>query len=89
MTLDRWQTFSKHDQLMIMGSELKRASVWDGKDVNIFQLMLARLIELIDFTISDTKWKNDSWMLWIFRDEAAKFYIGQGTYDIEVLYNAL
>lgn len=55
----RWFTFSLAAQLGNVGSEYERALRWKerGDDVR-FEHAFARLVELIDLTIADARWKN-------------------------------
>lgn len=89
MELSRWEKFNKREQLLAIGSEFMRARVWQGKDQEKFLSALERALELIDLTLSDSKWKNNLRMLLGLREEVGKFYIAKRTDDISILYNAL
>lgn len=89
MDINRWNNFTKHQQLLMIGSEFMRAKVWQGKDRQNFNSALERALELIDLTISDDKWKNSLSMILGLREEVAKFYVAKRTDDITCLYNAL
>ena len=89
MELNRWQKFNKRDQLLMIGSEFLRAKTWQKKDNEKFISALWRALELIDLTLSDSKWKKDSRILLGLRDEVAKFYSADRTDDVVLLYNAL
>jgi len=55
----RWHTMTIADQLGNVGSGYDRALSWKargGKDR--FEHAFARLLELLDLTISDSRWKN-------------------------------
>ena len=55
----RWFTFSLAAQLGNVGSEYERALSWKKRgDKNRFEHAFARLLELLDLTISDPRWKN-------------------------------
>jgi hypothetical protein len=55
----RWFTFSLAAQLGNVGSEYERALSWKERgDKNRFEHAFARLLELLDLTISDPRWKN-------------------------------
>ena len=55
----RWFTFSLAAQLGNVGSEYERALSWKERgDQNRFEHAFARLLELLDMTISDPRWKN-------------------------------
>ncbi len=89
ITQERWQSFSKSQQLLMIGSEIIRAKVWQGKDSEKFKFALEQALELLDLSLSDARWKGSFYMLLWLREELAKYYLGQETRDIGILYNAL
>ena len=89
MEFSRWEKFNKNQQLLMIGSEFMRAKTWQGKDQEKFLLALERALELIDLTLSDSKWKNNLRMLLGLREEVTKFYTSKRRDDISLLYNAL
>ena len=54
----RWFTMSLAEQLGNVGSEYERALRWKQRDDTHFQNALDRLLELLDLTISDERWRN-------------------------------
>ena len=56
MTEDRWRNFSKHDQLLMIGSELERARVWQRKDDENFKSALKRGLDMIKLSKNDPQW---------------------------------
>ena len=55
----RWHTLSLANQLGNVGSEYERASSWKERGDEIrFELAFARLLELVDLTIADPRWRN-------------------------------
>jgi hypothetical protein len=55
----RWFTLSLANQLGNVGSEYERALSWkDRGDQARFAHAFARLLELIDLTIADSRWRN-------------------------------
>jgi len=55
----RWFTLSLANQLGNVGSEYERALQWKERGDGIrFEHAFARLLELIDLTISDPRWRN-------------------------------
>ncbi|MEP6742754.1 MAG: hypothetical protein ABJB61_09670 [bacterium] len=54
----RWFTMSLAEQLGNVGSEYERALRWKQRDETHFQNALDRLLELLDLTISDRRWRN-------------------------------
>ena len=89
MELNRWQKFNKREQLLMIGSEFLRAKTWQREDKEKFISALWRALELIDLTLSDSKWKNDLQMLLGLKEEVAKFYSAGRTDDVSLLYNSL
>ena len=55
----RWFTFTLASQLGNVGSEYERALQWKERGDEVrFQDAFARMLELIDLTIADPRWKN-------------------------------
>ena|SRR5687767_13753331 len=55
----RWFTFSLAAQLGNVGSEYERALRWKERGDEVrFEHAFARLLELVDLTIADPRWKN-------------------------------
>jgi hypothetical protein len=55
----RWFTLTLASQLGNVGSEYERASKWKRLgDADRFHDAFSRLLELIDLTIADPRWKN-------------------------------
>lgn len=89
MEISRWQKFNKREQILMIGSEFLRAKTWQGKDKEKFTSALWRALELIDLTLSDSKWEKDSRVLLGLREEVANFYSAERTDDVSLLYNAI
>jgi len=55
----RWHTMTIAEQLGNVGSEYERALSWKERgDTARFEQAFARLLELLDLTIVDPRWKN-------------------------------
>lgn len=55
----RWFTFTLAAQLGNVGSEYERALQWKERGDEVrFEHAFARLLELVDLTIADPRWKN-------------------------------
>ena len=55
----RWLTMTIAEQLGNVGREYERALRWKHRDdKDRFEHAFARLLELVDLTISDPRWKN-------------------------------
>lgn len=57
----KWFELSLMEQLANIGSEVSRASRWQGKDKKLFQNAVWRALELFDLTLQDKRWKNRRW----------------------------
>lgn len=89
MTIERFVTFSKHEQLLILGSEFERARVWQYTDQEKFHMALDRALQIIKLLMSDPKWNQESHQLLFLKEEIKKFYIGDNKTEIGILYRAL
>ena len=55
----RWHTMTIAEQLGNVGSEYERALTWKERgDKDRFDHAFARMLELLDLTITDPRWKN-------------------------------
>ncbi|MDI6734460.1 MAG: hypothetical protein QMD50_03180 [Patescibacteria group bacterium] len=52
----RWCELSLAEQLGNIGSEVYRASRWQGKDEKLFWGAVERALELFDLTLDDPRW---------------------------------
>lgn len=89
MTLERWRTFSEHEQLLFIGSELERARVWQTTSEKNFKSALERALELIDLTIEANR--RSEWLPAFLglKREIIERREGTKTGDIEEVYRAL
>jgi hypothetical protein len=56
----RWFTLSLAEQLGNVGSEFERALRWKRqRDVERFDHAFARMLELLDLTIADSRWREN------------------------------
>lgn len=55
----RWFSFTLAEQLGNVGSEVERAIRWHGRgNKEYFESAYARMLELLDLTITDQRWKG-------------------------------
>ena len=54
----RWQTLPLVEQLANVGSDVARASQWQGKDPQRCEQAFLRALELLDLSIADPRWKG-------------------------------
>ena len=52
----RWQSLSLMEQLANVGSDVARASRWQGKDPQRCEQAFLRALELLDLSIMDARW---------------------------------
>ena len=55
---ERWSTLTLVEQLGNIGSEVGRATKWQGKDEKSFWGAVGRAMELFDLTQMDKRWKK-------------------------------
>lgn len=58
MAAGKWFEYTLCQQMGNIGSEVGRANRWKEKDRKLFESAVFRAIELINLTLSDTRWKN-------------------------------
>jgi len=88
MTPERWYKLLPLEQLRAIAAEVKRAEIWEKKDRELYASALERALELTDFTLDDPRWKGQTLMPLVIREELSKFYIGAQK-NIARLYAAL
>lgn len=86
ITLERWKTFSKRDQLAHIASEIMRAKL--SSDENSRKAILEQAIYLIDLCLSDSKWRDNPLMILYLRGKLAEIYIGKSR-DLEEILAAI
>lgn len=90
MQLERWKKFSKKEQLGALSAEFLRAGIWQEKNEDNFKSAIERSISMVDFSISDDKWKKQSKMLFGLRDILSEIYLNKSSIkDINILNQAL
>jgi len=89
MTVNRWKTFSKSQQLLMIGSEIMRAKVWQNKNEQNFAAALERGRKLVELSFADVQWKDSKPMLVGLQQELKNFAAKTRTDDIGILYRAL
>lgn len=53
-----WHHLSLVEQMANIGSEVSRASHWQGMDEQIFKGAVERALELFDLTLADGRWRG-------------------------------
>lgn len=85
---ERWNSISKRDQLGHIGAEILRAHRAKVEHQEAYLPILERVLELIDLSLNDPKWRENPRPLLLFRNEIAKAYIAEPV-NLEKLYAAL
>lgn len=83
LTQERWNTFSIHQQLANVGTDVSRAiRSRQQNDLEYSQLALERALELLDLTIQDPKYKGRGAFRELLRTrEALKdYFLGDNQY---------
>jgi hypothetical protein len=90
LTQERWQKLSIPEQLANIGSEASRAFHWrEAKDKEEEKKSFYRILELIDISINDPKWKGKFFELLRLREILCDFFAGENNYNtsVDVLEN--
>lgn len=58
MVSGKWFEYTLCQQMGNIGSEVGRAARWKEKNKKLFEDAVFRAIELLNLTLSDTRWKN-------------------------------
>ena len=83
----RWFTFSIEEQLANVGSEFGRAAAAHQRgNAARFENAFDRMLELLDLTISDPRWKNTGRLkeLVRLREEVCDVFYGNDTYGTSI-----
>lgn len=76
LDLEKWQSFSKEEQVLNIAAEFSRAKNWLAKnDKQEVLNCLNRAFELIDLTVQDPRWRKALNELLRFREVLAEFYL--------------
>ena len=57
LAVGEWQKLSLAEQMGNIGSEISRAFKWQNKDKELYENAVDRALELLDLTISDSRWR--------------------------------
>lgn len=73
MTLERWQKLSPRDKLLIIGSEIMRAKIWQNKDRDKFLSAAERTLDLIDLSLKNYRNEQNPYVFLWLRQEMPDF----------------
>jgi hypothetical protein len=79
-----WFTFSLTEQLANVGSEVERAISWRRRgDKDRFEKAFERMLELLDLTIEDPRWRNTGKLkeLCRLREVLCDVFVGDNEYN--------
>ncbi len=78
MNQERWQKFSRYNQIRHIGAECERARIAEeAGNTDLRRGALKRALELIDCSLLDPQWQEDILQLRILREEISKFENGE------------
>ena len=78
----RWSNFSLFEQLAHVGSDVDRALYWQGKgDTKTALNSLDIALELLDITISDSRWKSGLKELVRTREVLTDYFYGTNEFN--------
>jgi len=85
MNLEKWQKLSLAEQMGNIGSEFSRAKHWEENgDFDSRQKAFERMIELIDLTISDKRWRSRLSEILRLREVICDLLIRGRNYDVSL-----
>lgn len=77
----RWQTFTIFEQMANIGAEVGRTITWRKKgNSQMSKNAFYRALELIDFTVGDSKNKNSLKEILRMREILADYFVGNNIY---------
>lgn len=76
LDLEKWQNFSKEEQILNIAAEFSRTKNWLAKDEKEEAVnCMNRSFELIDLTINDHRWQGALNEILRLREVLAEFYL--------------
>jgi hypothetical protein len=89
MILERWQTFSKREQLLHTGAEFERARICEEESNSDGRaLALKRALELIHLSLQDSKWRDERAMIETLEKEVKRFQ-DYDSHGVALLYQVI
>ena len=83
MAPEKWQKLSLAEQMGNIGSEVNRVIYLEkADDKNNKEKALGRVLELIDLTISDKRWKGRLFEICRLREVICDLFLGNNTYRV-------
>ena len=78
--LEKWHSFSLHQQMAHVGSEISRAiSLQQKNDKENTEKSVMRALELIDFIVADNRWKGRLFEILILREVICDMFFAGGS----------
>ena len=87
MTPEKWQKLSLAEQMGNIGSEVNRVIYLEkADDKNNKEKALGRVLELIDLTISDKRWKGRLFEICRLREIICDLFLGNNAYRVSTKF---
>lgn len=77
MTAERWYMLSPAEQLRHTAAGTKRAALYEASDPKLARTMMEHVLELIDLSLGDARWRTNPRPLLLLRDLIADAYANQ------------
>lgn len=83
ITQSKWQTFSLEQQMANIGSEVVRAvNLKEKGDEELSKNAAWRVLEMVDSTLSDKRWKGRLREVFFLRDVFCDYFFSYGNFDV-------
>jgi len=83
ITQEKWQKFSLEQQMANIGSEVTRAvNLKEKNNKELSESSAWRVLEMIDSTLSDTRWKGRLKEVFLLRDVFCDYIFNHGNFSV-------
>jgi len=83
ITQEKWQEFSLEQQMANIGSEVTRVvNLKEKNDKELSENSAWRVLEMIDSTLSDRRWKGRLREVFFLRDVFCDYLFNYGNFDV-------
>ena len=83
VTQEKWQKFSLEQQMAHIGSEVTRAvNLKEKGDKGLGQGSGWRVLEMIDLTLADKRWRNRLREVFLLRDVFCDYVFDAGNFEV-------
>jgi len=77
---EKWNAFSRCEQMANIGSEVSRAINWKERDTRSMQLAVYRALELLALSVQDKKNNDGVKEILRVKESIADYFLGENTY---------